>query len=440
MPYVQLKSAMTRSFAQRYLRIGSTSLFVSAAVLAAYILWNVDLLHKSWTAEDFDDALLICLMVLNTFTAFSLRRAAKVVAAADQERFSAERNAERHRLWLETVVRQMPVGIGVLVNPSGDLVLSNDQFRHLTMPDVPAAWQPSRGGEERPHRSAELARELSRHVLEQGEIIRDQEIELCRGDGKETWISASAAPIRDGFGGVAGAVVIFSDITERKAAAMERAVLMRGIINAQENERLRIARELHDELGQDITGLCISLKALQSTVAGDGNRETIRMLQATVEGMNDRIHALISRLRPLMLDDFGLRHALEELALAWSERLGVHVDVQLDDLSSQLSDAISIAVYRVVQEALTNIAKHADARSVSVTTQLRGGALRVVVEDDGKGFETGRMRGAGSRRFGIAGMAERLNTVGGRLDVESRPGLGTTIYASLPHEGTVLEH
>jgi signal transduction histidine kinase len=421
-----------RNFADRHLRIGAALLLFSATGIAAYILWNFD--FHSLGPDDIDDLMLTGLAMVNAFAAIGLRRAAHVVAVAGAEREQAEREVEKHRLWLEAVVKQMPMGVGVFSSPSCDLVLTNDQYHDLLRISPDRASSAQAGSSSRSFDTLgepfDSIRAPSRRAL-QGETTRDVEIKIERGDGKKVWLAVSAAPICDRAGTISAAVIAFIDVTERRAAAAERANLMRGVINAQESERLRIARELHDELGQDLTGLSIGLKTLEAS-AYSGDRCSIQKLRTKVEAMNEHVHELTARLRPLMLDDFGLEQALKELTLAWGERLGVATDVHLDGLSHPMTDAMEIAVYRVVQESLTNIAKHAEATAISVTTQRSNGALRVVIEDNGKGFSTNGTGKVAGRHYGIAGMAERLSVVGGQLHVESSPGAGTTVFATVP--------
>jgi len=211
----------------------------------------------------------------------------------------------------------MPIGVGVFSGPSCDLLLTNDQYHRLLRTEAKAGSP----------RSISSAFDLS-HALPSiwahgrralaGEIIRDAEIEIERGDAGKVWLAISAAPISDRDRTISAAVVAFVDVTERKAAAAERASLLRAIINAQENEQLRIAREFHDELGQDLTGLSIGLKALESSAH---DKCAIQKLRSKVVAMNEHVHELTGRLRPLILEDLGLEQALRELTIAWGEAL-----------------------------------------------------------------------------------------------------------------------
>ncbi|QEL20426.1 PAS domain-containing sensor histidine kinase [Limnoglobus roseus] len=187
---------------------------------------------------------------------------------------------------------------------------------------------------------------------------------------------------------------------------------------AQEDERKRVSRDLHDTVGQTHAALAMALKA-----AADG----LAHARGLADGMGRELHAAAVRLRPTALDDLGLEAAVRELAVDWSRQHGVAATVEVR-VGGRLPGAVETTVYRVVQEALTNAAKHARAAAVGVTVFAAGGEVRAVVEDDGVGFDP---TGA-TARLGLVGMRERLAQVGGEVEVESAPGRGTTIIARIP--------
>lgn len=205
---------------------------------------------------------------------------------------------------------------------------------------------------------------------------------------------------------------------------------LRRVLDAQEAERRRLARELHDETGQALTSIILGLKSLEEQVEGEPAMAAIGELRELVVGTLRDVRQLAVELRPKALDDFGLVPALERLTAAFSEQTGIPVDLQATDSDERLPQEVETALYRSVQESLTNVVKHARAHSVSVLVSRRGGKVSAVVEDDGQGFEPSSPVDGG---FGLVGMRERLALVGGRLRIESRgDGSGTTIAVEVP--------
>ncbi|MFN4231419.1 sensor histidine kinase [Thermus sp.] len=206
-----------------------------------------------------------------------------------------------------------------------------------------------------------------------------------------------------------------------KERAQERSQLLKALIQAQEAERARIARDLHDQIGQILTGIDLGLKAVK-----EGRLEAVPALQELVRTAIQDVRHLSRSLRPSALDTLGLEAALKRMAEEFQERTGIQVNL-LCRLRGRLPETHETALYRVVQEALTNVARHAQARQVSVVLQQEGDGISLVVEDDGQGFPPQVQPG-----LGILGMRERIELLGGRFQMESLPGLGTTLYARIP--------
>ncbi len=204
---------------------------------------------------------------------------------------------------------------------------------------------------------------------------------------------------------------------------------LRRVVDAQELERARLARELHDETGQALTSILLGLKHLDDVVATDEAREATAGLRDLVASTLQDVRRLAVELRPSALDDFGLVPALERLAGNLSERSDLLVDIEARLGDRRLPADAETAFYRIVQEALTNVVKHAHARRVSITLVRKESSAVVVVEDDGHGFEPDAVRRGA---LGFVGMRERVALVGGRLTVESSPGAGTTLVAEVP--------
>jgi signal transduction histidine kinase len=201
------------------------------------------------------------------------------------------------------------------------------------------------------------------------------------------------------------------------------------VVAAQELERKRLARELHDETGQALTSILLGLKTVEEAKTPDETHAAAAELRALIVQTLQNVRRLAVELRPKALDDFGLVPALERLAETFAENSGIAVDLETQIADERLRADIETALYRIVQEALTNVAKHAGATRVSILVTRKDGAVTAVIEDDGRGFEAGGTDGAG---LGLVGMKERLGLLSGRFQIESTEGAGTTIVAEVP--------
>jgi signal transduction histidine kinase len=201
------------------------------------------------------------------------------------------------------------------------------------------------------------------------------------------------------------------------------------LVLAQEEERRTISRELHDEVGQSLSALLMEAGNAAARVPADSGeiRRHVDSIKKLAEASVNVIRNMTLLLRPSMLDDFGLVPALEWQAREVSKRTGLRVQVSADEGAGDLPDAHKTCIYRVVQEALHNCARHAQARSVKVVVEQERQKIVFSVEDDGRGFDAGRVRG-----LGLVGMAERVTHLGGSFAVRSRPGGGTTVAVELP--------
>lgn len=224
-----------------------------------------------------------------------------------------------------------------------------------------------------------------------------------------------------------------AEIGVREAAEVDRRELLRRLGTAQEDERRRIARNLHDQMGQLLIALGLGLKALENATPDlSPARPHLAQLRELTDQIGREFHQLALDLRPTALDDLGLQTALANYAAAWAERSGVEVDFEsAGPDTARLPEVAETALYRVVQEALTNVLRHAGARRVSLVLQWSPGQAVVVVEDDGVGFDAELTTGPVGR-LGLLGMRERVALVGGTLTIESSPGRGTTIIACVP--------
>lgn len=226
-----------------------------------------------------------------------------------------------------------------------------------------------------------------------------------------------------------------AEIAHRERAEEERRDLQRRLTTAQEDERHRIARELHDQLGQHLTALGLGLKVVKDATPNPSPAWTrLHELQALTERIGREVHQLALELRPTALDDFGLESALANYIDEWGARAGVEADFHAAGLyAGRLPAATETALYRVILEALTNVLKHARARRVSVVLQASATQVVAIVEDDGCGFDSAPApAGPSEHRLGVLGMRERVALLGGELTIDSEPGRGTTVIARVP--------
>ena len=255
-------------------------------------------------------------------------------------------------------------------------------------------------------------------------IARDRVIgvlEIHDKEGPDPRFSDDDLRLAETFAARAAVAVELSQRVARDA--------VRRVVEAQESERSRLARELHDETGQALTSILLGLKPLEEALADQPSRAALAELREQVVSALQDVRRLAVELRPAVLDDFGLVPALERLIDSFAEQMDVRVDFRSALGEARLPTEVETTLYRVVQESLTNIVKHAGAHNVSVSLAGRGSAVAAVIEDDGAGFDLRRVREDG---IGLLGMRERLALVDGRLEVESRPGAGTTIVAEVP--------
>lgn len=203
---------------------------------------------------------------------------------------------------------------------------------------------------------------------------------------------------------------------------------LRRVVAGQELERRRLARELHDETGQALTSILLGLRGVEETANAEEMRAAASALRELVVATLQDVRRLAVQLRPKALDDFGLAAALERLAQTFSETTGMHVELEAQLGEERLPSEVETTLYRIVQEALTNIVKHAEATRVSILLVRQATTATVVIEDNGRGFDTDDVRAEG---LGLVGMRERVELHEGRLTVESTPASGTTLVAEV---------
>src|SRR5579885_3555341 len=229
-----------------------------------------------------------------------------------------------------------------------------------------------------------------------------------------------------------GAGVVLAAFTTRRTLALEAEMkeLSARLVSAQEEERRAISRELHDEVGQSLSALLLEAGNAARVPDTAEVRRHVDSIKKLAEASVQVIRNMTLLLRPSMLDDFGLVPALEWQAREISKRTGLRVHVTAEETAAELPDTLRTCIYRVVQEALHNCARHSQAKSVRVVVEQERSRIVLTVEDDGHGFDARRVRG-----LGLVGMEERVSHLGGAFEIESSPGMGTRVAVELPIAG-----
>jgi signal transduction histidine kinase len=240
----------------------------------------------------------------------------------------------------------------------------------------------------------------------------------------------------DAHGGDAVLMAIITDLTYRKAAEATRARLLDRLIAAEDDERRRIARELHDEAGQSLTAIMVGLRAIADMGASADVRSAVLRLRDVTAHTVDDIGRLARGLHPAVLDDKGLAAAAKRYVTEFSQTFGVAVDMTTRRLDSpRLASMTAATMYRILQECLTNVGRHAHATRASVELKRDDRGIELVVRDDGIGFETDRTN---DDRLGMRGMRERVALSRGSIEVESSPGHGAMVRVRLPIDRAIV--
>ena len=258
---------------------------------------------------------------------------------------------------------------------------------------------------------------------------------IARPDGSEAEVEIAIAALPDH--GTTTVQMVLSNVTERNGDRyeLERSRsdlrhLSASIVEAREEERRRIARELHDELGQQLSWLKMEMASLDPDAPRQVLYERIAVMLTMLDETMASTRSIASDLRPLMLDDLGLNAAIEWLARESARRMGIEVTVRQDETDPPVDSRTATTIYRTVQEALTNVARHARATDVSIEIRRHDDQLVVSVQDNGVGFPLSAVRKAGS--FGLLGLRERAYMMGGQLEIDNPPGCGARVTVRIP--------
>lgn len=232
-----------------------------------------------------------------------------------------------------------------------------------------------------------------------------------------------------------GYCLTLTDLSARKKEERLQRWFVHEVIRAQEEERQRVARELHDQIGQAVAVLIVRLMALLDLVQDREARSRLSELLVLATDAVEEVRRIARGLRPAALDDGGLRAAVEAQAADFETSHGIQVDLHIPGLDDceEFGDDLKIAVYRIIQEALTNVSRHANATRVSIVAERRGALLKLLVEDDGSGFKS-PPRPAARPSLGLVGVRERIALLRGSMTIESHPGKGSTMYFEIPLE------
>ncbi len=283
-----------------------------------------------------------------------------------------------------------------------------------------------------PKAVADQFRATDAQVLKEARSLQVEE-HIQQSDGLHTYL-AIKFPIYDESGAISGVCGILNDITAVKKAQTQLRRLSGSIMANQEKERSAIARELHDELGQVLTALRMDSVWIHDRLKGKDPAAAERALTMCrlIDKNIEDVRGMAFRLRPGVLDDLGLVDALEWYTADFERRTEIACIFEHENVP-RLNETVSTAAYRIAQEALTNVARHAAANRVEVVLKTSNGFLTLAVVDDGRGFESRHL--SDSEGLGVAGMRERATLVGGVLDVQAQPQKGTRVYFKVPLDG-----
>jgi signal transduction histidine kinase len=306
--------------------------------------------------------------------------------------------------------------------------------------------------------------------------VKDAEVVMERPDGSRITVVVNVQPLKNSKGEVTGAINCFYDITERKheeetlrrlavlAASnrkLETEIVLRKktekillkselhqkqlrerakrlahqVLHSQEEERLRISRELHDQVVQVLIGINVRLVGLagETKTPGPRFRKQLIAAQQLVADSVETVHRVSRDLRPTLLDDLGLIPTLHSFLKTFMEETGVRASLSVFAAVEKLDKVLLTVLYRVALEALTNVARHAKARTVDISLRKVAGQVSMTIRDDGEGFKTDAQRPAGKKqRLGLVGMQERLEMIGGTFDIRCVAGKGTTVTCTIP--------
>ncbi|MFA5834744.1 MAG: PAS domain S-box protein [Bacteroidota bacterium] len=368
------------------------------------------------------------------FKQHSARLGPAIESAIDKRRVQEELRLSKERF--NTLAKVSTVGI-FLASPEGFYLYVNERWSDITGLSYDQAFGDGFLNAVHSHDRKRIRTEWHRCVREQAPFHSEYRI-FRESDKTELWVMGHALPEINTDGSLAGFVGTITDITERMHAEIEidssrkqlRALTVR-LQNIREEERTHIAREIHDDLGQALTGLKMDLVWVNNKLQSSDD-VILKRLKSMIELADATIHKvrkLATDLRPGILDDIGLAAAIEWQGKDFGERTGIDFTFHLDE-NLQMDEKRSTAFFRIFQESLTNVIRHAQAKNVAISLRKDGSNVLLTIEDDGKGIAQNEL--ANPRSVGILGMKERAASFNGEVNVAGVPNKGTTVRVRIP--------
>jgi PAS domain S-box-containing protein len=363
-------------------------------------------------------------------------------------RHQAEEAVRESQQLLHLVLETLPVGVAV-TDRAGNIILVNAASKRIwgdTIVSGRERWTQTKGFWHDSGQRIAPENWASVRALSEGQTSLNELIDIDTYDGQQKTTLNSSAPILNPAGVIVGAVFVNEDVTERVRAEEALHQLTGQLLRLQDEERRRLARELHDATAQKLAGLLLGLKSLtvQASSLDARAQESLAECQALAKQCADELRTFSYLLHPPLLEELGLAGAVRDYADGFAQRSGLRVDLEVSPSLERLPREKELAIFRVLQESLANVHRHSGSKTVSIRlTQLRG-EIRLEVQDAGRGLELKTDPASGEKApsklgVGVAGMRERLRQLGGRLEFESgHPG--TTVRASLPLDQSGSEH
>jgi hypothetical protein len=436
--HMVIYAAPLQEISERWLDIRS----ILALGLVIFVFVSVFLY---WGVDWFLRPLQRLLQALSGFERGDLHLRLPKFALAEMNQISQTFNRMGQALELSTAENQR---LAMLVRQSGDAILSLDHAGNITFCNSTAErlFAPQTQilkGEALANLGFDTDHQQIAEILENCDSTENMETTLVRPDGEQVDLLMSTVPLLDNNHRVIGLICTLRDVTELKQAEAARnqlretRLLAKHMDEVQEAERRHLARELHDELGQCLTAIKTDAVLIRNRSEETEPRvfNSAQAIIDTASHIYDVVHNMITRLRPSPLDDLGLVPTLEQSIASWQSRetsidFQLNVEGQLDNLNEMMN----MTVFRVVQEAITNAVRHADASQISVSvTAEQGGEndnLKIDIKDDGKGMVIKDFHS--DVDFGLLGMSERAQSLGGEFELQSEPGSGVRILITIP--------
>ena len=379
-------------------------------------------------------AMVTVLLLGTAWALITKKRSDRRIITAQRARYESE---ERLRLFID----HAPVALAMFDSDMRYLAVSRrwiseyglegkqviGQFHYELFRDIPDRWKVA-------HRRG-LA----------GEIVREEEDRFELTDGSEKWLCWEVRPWRGDDGNVRGIVIFTEDITDRKQVELAMFQNQRDLRNqeiqlrelaaklmtAQEEERKRIARDLHDDFTQQLAVLTIDLQSLVDMQSDESHAQRLKQLGDKAEQLTGELQRLAHQLHPSLLEHVGLEAATREYADEFATRTGLTTEVMVRNVPLSIPLEQATCLYRVLQESLQNVRKHAEATTVLVSLRLEGAGVEICIHDDGRGFQQAADANV-LQGLGLTSMSERVRALGGTFRAETSEGVGTEIYAWLP--------